>query len=694
MDVQAKFFLGFGGKIMENRQRFSIRRKIQLMITLIITVALLITSAVGVIAMIRIRTQAANTLLFRMEHNLYNIAANKAEIADLEFSRYISYTSSFADYIHELYVNPDDYVSREIYPPNLANMDKYSIQRYLTSEDVRYEDVSEECKLLGNVEQVFAPVVKESDGEILAIYVSTESGLQISYDKDTKLTAKADGSEVYYNYFSRPWYIMGKQQQKVCFTNVYEDSYDRGFMITSVAPFYDENDNFAGVVCMDMLIDDIYSILVDVDILEGDGDYAFLVDGNGYAVAPQFKDINIADDPDIDDAICDRIMNDETGVDLSSNGCYFAYTPIDSVGWTLCLRVPQNLILEPVNDMNEKILSSMLIFVGIFVVIMIFIFVIVRQFSLSITKPLFALRQDAKEISNGNLEHVAAIYNNDEIGDLAISFNNMAVSLKEYITNLTKVTAEKERIGAELNVATQIQADMLPRIFPPFPEKKEFDLYATMNPAKEVGGDFYDFFLIDDDHLCMVMADVSGKGVPAALFMVIAKTLIKNHASMGASPSEVLKYANEQLLEGNEAELFVTVWIGILEISTGRGIAANAGHEYPAVKRAGGDYELVKYRHAPAVATVEGINFKEHEFELHPGDSLFVYTDGVPEAANTDNEFFGTDRMLDVLNDNKESTVEDVLKNMKSSIDDFVGEASQFDDITMLVLHYYGPQNN
>ena len=253
-----------------------------------------------------------------------------------------------------------------------------------------------------------------------------------------------------------------------------------------------------------------------------------------------------------------------------------------------------------------------------------------------------------------------------------------------------KSEAEKERIGADLKVATQIQADMLPRIFPPFPERKEFDLYATMDPAKEVGGDFYDFFLVDEDHLGLVMADVSGKGVPAALFMVIAKTLIKNRALMGGSPAEVLAYANNQLCEGNEAELFVTVWMAIIEISTGKGMAANAGHEHPAIRRAGGEWELVVYRHSPAVATMEGMRFREHEFTLEPGDSLYVYTDGVPEATNADNELYGTDRMLAALNRDPGAEPEKLLGEIKTDVDAFVGEAPQFDDITMLGITWYG----
>ncbi|MBQ3789718.1 MAG: SpoIIE family protein phosphatase [Lachnospiraceae bacterium] len=282
----------------------------------------------------------------------------------------------------------------------------------------------------------------------------------------------------------------------------------------------------------------------------------------------------------------------------------------------------------------------------------------------------------------------------DEIEDLSEAMKQMERDLNDYIENLTAVTAEKERIGAELNVATQIQADMLPSIFPAFPERTEFDIFATMDPAKEVGGDFYDFFLVDDDHLAMVMADVSGKGVPAALFMVIAKTLIKNRALLGESPAQVLSEVNNQLCEGNEAELFVTVWLAIVEISTGKGVAANAGHEHPTLRRKDGKYELIVYPHSPAVATMEDLPFKEHEFELHPGDSIYVYTDGVAEATDSEQELYGTDRMLEALNKDPNAKPEDLLRNVRESIDVFVGDAPQFDDITMLGFTYYGEGGN
>lgn len=274
----------------------------------------------------------------------------------------------------------------------------------------------------------------------------------------------------------------------------------------------------------------------------------------------------------------------------------------------------------------------------------------------------------------------------DELEQLCDSLKKMEEDLNIHIGRLREVTAEKERISAELSVATQIQASMLPCIFPPFPERNEFDIFASMNPAKEVGGDFYDFFLIDRDHLGLVMADVSGKGVPAALFMVISKTLLKNQAMTGQSPREILMTVNNQLCENNEAEMFVTVWMGIYEISTGKLTASNAGHEYPAIRRAGGSFELYKDRHGFVMAGMENAVYRDYQLQLEEGDTLFVYTDGVTEATNRENELFGTERMLVSLNRDPNRAPRELLADMKRDIDTFVGGRSMFDDITMLAL--------
>lgn len=373
-----------------------------------------------------------------------------------------------------------------------------------------------------------------------------------------------------------------------------------------------------------------------------------------------------------------------------------AYEPIVASDGHAAALLGVDIDMNNVMKERRQFLVSMLLFSGVLMLLSIAVTIfLMRRMA---TKPLSMLSKatlgfaDSKE--GYTMEDVInlPIKSKDEIGDLYHEIRSMQGRMVEYLENLTRVTAEKERIGAELNIATQIQADMLPRIFPAFPDRKEFDIYATMTPAKEVGGDFYDFFLIDEDHLGLVMADVSGKGVPAALFMVIAKTLIKNRAQMGGGPGEILQYVNEQLCEGNDAELFVTVWFAILDVKTGKGLAANAGHEHPALRRADGQYELVVYRHSPAVATMEGMRFREHEFELHPGDSLFVYTDGVAEATNAQEELFGTDRMLTALNRDPGAAPETLLRTVRKDIDAFVGDAPQFDDITMLGLHYLGSE--
>lgn len=363
---------------------------------------------------------------------------------------------------------------------------------------------------------------------------------------------------------------------------------------------------------------------------------------------------------------------------------------IDSEGNIVALLFVDVWMKVILSTLRGYILKMILFSLGILAVFSVIYWFFMRRYFIG---PLMRIRKNVSEFARNDTvtsTRLEDIRTKDEIEDLAVSIRLMENDIVKYIDNIRTITAEKERIGAELNVATQIQADMLPRIFPAFPDRKEFDIYATMTPAKEVGGDFYDFFLIDHDHLGLVMADVSGKGVPAALFMVIAKTLIKNRAQMGGGPAEILRFVNDQLCEGNEAELFVTVWLAILNVKTGRGLAANAGHEHPAIRRAGGQYELVVYRHSPAVAAMEGMRFREHEFELYPGDSLFVYTDGVPEATNAENELFGTDRMLNALNRDPDADVNTLLRNVRQDLDAFVGSAPQFDDITMLGMHFTG----
>ena len=674
-----------------NGKRRPIRRRVVLIVLLVSLVAMTLASGVSIVSMLSIRNTSREALQQQLEINLSNTIADKAALADAQFGKYREYINGFATQIHDMYVHPENYASREVKPPKASNKGILAMQRYLRDSTVTTEAVREEINLLGNLEDEWYAAVSQNEKVITTVYLGTESGLHVAYDTASDLGVEEGSAESHFDYSHKEWYALAKETGEGDFTDIYPDSYRRGLMVSVYAPFLDAKNQFAGSVSMDMLIEDIYQQIVSMDL--GEGGSVYLVDEKGYTLDPNRKNQLVEINYLINDqTVVEAMRNGKSGFGVSDDGIYYVYAPVESTGWMLCIGIPESTVMSSVEAMDRNIRTAILLFTGVFLVLLAAVVLVSLRFSKTLTDPLIALGKDAHTISGGNLDYRAKVQRNDEIGDLAVSFNDMAGSLKQYIADLTRVTAEKERIGAELNVATKIQADMLPRIFPAFPDRTEIDIFAAMDPAKEVGGDFYDFFLVDDDHLCMVMADVSGKGVPAALFMVIAKTLIKNQAQLGKSPAEILYNVNNQLCDGNEMEMFVTVWLAILDMSTGKGVAANAGHEHPALCRKNGKYELVEYRHSPAVAVMEEMRFKEHEFILYPGDHLFVYTDGVPEATNAEKELFGSERMLTALNRQPDANPRKVLKHVRQAVDDFVQDAEQFDDLTMLCLEYNGPE--
>ena len=295
--------------------------------------------------------------------------------------------------------------------------------------------------------------------------------------------------------------------------------------------------------------------------------------------------------------------------------------------------------------------------------------------------------------TSSTIEKLSKIDSKNELESLARNFSSMVTELDRHVEHIREMAAEQERIGAELNVAKQIQAGMLPSVFPPYPDRHEFNLYASMAPAKEVGGDFYDFFFVDEDRIMLVIGDVSGKGVPAALFMAISKTIIRNRALTSDSLSELIEQTNRTLCDGNEESMFVTIWIALINLKTGQVKSVNAGHEDPAIRRAGGSYELDIYPHDMVLGLIPDAGpFEEREFTLYPGDSIYVYTDGVPEAVNMNEEFLGCDRMLEALNSDPERNVEDTITGMTRAIEEFASGADRFDDITMVCFKYKGSE--
>ena len=552
------------------------------------------------------------------------------------------------------------------------------------------EEIDKTVALLAGTTPMFDHILAQEDKISLA-YIVLENGMVFSStDTFYPEVEKADMR-------TRDWYRNAVAAGDIYWAELYTGTDGRNYVTVAIPVYYEKQ--VLGVVAFDLRVSEISEVVLS----KTDASFtnAFIM-STDKKVLLSTEDVEATTQLEAYKAITQQ-------VDFSANpyGCYYddgiiaGYAQIGETGWILVNSLDYNQVVEPVRKveatvdksseemqgaMSKQIFSIITIFALCLGLVFVAVLFISQKLAEKITQPVDVLTVGARELGEGNLDYVIPNLGSDELGMLAQSFNSMSQRMKKYIDNLTAVTAEKERIGAELDVAKHIQASMLPCIFPAFPERPELDIYATMIPAKEVGGDFYDFFLVDDDRLAMVMADVSGKGVPAALFMVIAKTLLKNVTQTGLSPKAVLEKVNNQLCVGNEAEMFVTVWLGILEISTGKLTCANAGHEYPVLKRASGDYELVKDKHGFVLAGMEGTHYREYELQMETGDRLFLYTDGVAEATDSYNQLYGTNRMLDALNRNKDMDSKTLLHQMKEEIDNFVGGAPQFDDITMLSL--------
>ena len=373
---------------------------------------------------------------------------------------------------------------------------------------------------------------------------------------------------------------------------------------------------------------------------------------------------------------------------LYTNSNYLVYSDEFMDRYSFMFAVDRMNIVSGVTfditELKDEIHHQTIQYVGILLVMLLALAIIliflIYHAALKPLSRVYANVNEYKETKDSDKvrDQLARIRSRNEIGALAVGFSGMVEEVDHYIDTVKTVTADKERINAELNVAARIQRNMLPSEFPPFPNIKAFDILASMNPAKEVGGDFYDFFMPDEDHIALVMADVSGKGVPAAMFMSIAKSLIKNRAMIGGTPSEILYDVNYQLCDNNKANLFVTVWLAIINIKTGEGLVSNAGHENPVLKKKDGSYEYVVYRHSLALGLMEGIKFKEREFKLEPGDRIFVYTDGVPEATDANEVCYGAERMLATLNSRPDAGQEEVLKMLK---DDIEGKSKDIQDL-------------
>ena len=503
------------------------------------------------------------------------------------------------------------------------------------------------------------------------------AGFYVYKDTDTGKIVEDNTFDINnYDYHSMNWYreiIAGiKQPYQIVWVRPYLDDNPASSLMTTAGAGIFKDEKLIGITTVDWEIDDVIKELTEIKptkntffmLCDPKNDYVISSTRTRYAIGASIA----------------SIPWDITADKFEFNGTtYLRFGRYIDNGWLLSVQIPENEIFAKMEKENR----NFTIFIGIAAISMLcFAYFLISKF---INNPLKQLTTEVSRLAIGNLDTQLNFSSEDELGQLADAFKKVTGELKNSIEENIHEHAENERINTELNVATDIQASMLPCVFPPFPDRKEFDLFASMVPARYVGGDFYDFFLVDEDNLALIIADVLGKGVPAALFMVIAKTLIEN-SSYSKSPKKIFETVNNKLIKNNKAGMFVTAFMGFYNIPTGRFVYANAGHNPPLLKKSNGSFEFINPEPCIVLAWMEDAKYSEEEIVLEKGDILYLYTDGVTEAMNHKMELFGEQRLVDVLNKNKDTSLRRLLGAVKKEIDKFRNGAEQADDITMLAL--------
>ncbi len=662
-----------------------------------------------------IEQKSSSTMTRQSQRRMLELVEGKAEIADkvfFEFERSVRIAASAAE---EIYGSPEHYGARPVPLPDPQKDGQLTIQvLYSASVDPADPKIVEELELLGNVQDLLMSVNASQDN-LASIYVATESGFMVQADYIPAKKYDDAGKLMPLEARERPWYQGAAETGKPYFTPVTKDAHTPRLAIMCGVPVF-SGGRLMGVAGGGMYLDNMEDLVKSVNL--GDSGNACILNRRGEVLFSTFSEGSLAavtEGEDLrrsgDAALAEMARwavdggKGVTRLTLDGVPSYAAFAPMRTVGWSMIVFLSQEEVDAPTNQLlasigsttdkaledartysrNAKIL--LLALMGLAVLIALALSAAVSN---RIVKPIKLLTEEVGSMQGDNLDFTLELDTGDETQLLANSFQNLTQRMKEYIRENETIAAERERISTELSLATRIQSSMLPGIFPPFPNRSEFDIYATMEPAREVGGDFYDFFLVDEDHLCLVIADVSGKGIPAALFMMASKIILQSYAMLGKSPAEILTRTNASICANNEEEMFVTAWVGILELSTGKLTAANAGHEYPVIKQPDGKFELLKDKHGFVIGGISNTVYREYALQLEPGARIFLYTDGVPEAMGGENagEMFGLSRMLDALNEDPQASPKQTLMQVRRALDDFVKDAERFDDVTMLCLEY------
>ncbi len=550
--------------------------------------------------------------------------------------------------------------------------------------------------------------IVEKNPEIFGAAVAFEP---FAFDKKRKYYApyfyKANGGisfkylDRFYDYFSWDWYQIPRELEQPQWTEPYFGEGGGILMSSYAVPFYrvvEGTRRLAGVVVVDISLDHLRDIVSSIKILNSG--YGFLISKNGTFVTHPIKEyimnetiFSVAEERG-DSMLREtgrRMIRGETGYSqipvrsaVTGKYCIMTYVPIKSNGWSLGVLFPNDELMADITNLNHVVIALGVI--GLLLLSLAIVFI-----ARSITRPLTEMADAAVKIGRGDLEvQLPEAKAGDEVGKLTVALDCMKTSLKDYIREITETTASRQRMESELKIARNIQMGILPKEFPAFPGRTDFDIHATTIPAREVGGDFYDFFLIDKDHLCFVIGDASGKGIPAAIFMAYTKTLIKAKASVSIEIGSLMEQVNDELAKGNDADMFITVFCAILNTETGEMSYANGGHNPPLVMREAGGIDYLDGPGELVVGIMEGSRYSTRNLVLKPGDGLFLYTDGVTEAMNDAGEIFNTDRLKDVVLAGRGGSALDITGIVTEAVNSFCNDAPQYDDITMMVVRYEG----
>lgn len=657
--------------------------------------------------------ESQEAIIERSQIMLAATAHDKAARVDSYFSRIEGNVRLLADAMSDRANAPGSIVPGEVEPPRRENGGKLSTQLFFTS-------TADRAALAPEIAQTasigaFLYALNNDNPVICSAYVASASGFAIVNDiyADRAFEDGASAPEPF-DFTERPWYQKALAEKKPIFTDVVLDVIGDEYDITCAAPYY-RGGAIAGVVGIDALVSDVNKILSDTRL--GDTDISFIINERGEVIFSTATEGELVagnvESPNSALAVLGDFApaikaHEETSGEIMLEGDLYHVTlaPLRTTGWYYGIAVSHaelvapamlsySSILQLARGYEGRIMDNMLfilaqVVVGVAVLLCLAL-VVGRRLAQRTVRPIEELQRGVTRIAGGDLDTRLELNTHDEIEELAQSVNSMTADIKKYMADFRQAVQEKERTSAELGLAASIQQSMLPRIFPPFPDRRDFDIFASMQPARAVGGDFYDFYLVDDSHLMFTIADVSDKGVPAALYMMIAKTIIKNNAFLMQSPDDlaaVMTLVNRQLAENNDEMMFVTSFLAMLDLSTGRLIFVNAGHTPPLLLHDGAVSALAVKKNC-VLGIRDNFAYEQQELLLAPGDMLFCYTDGVNEAMNAAGEPFGEDRLVATLASvDAAADTNAILRTVGAAITEFAGGAEQSDDITMLGLKF------